>query len=113
NTGMRLVFAFNYGSRMEIAGAAQALGRLVASGELDPGQIDVDALTRYLYVPDMPDVDLVIRTSGEMRLSNFLLWQAAYAELVFPDVLWPDFSREQLEAAIVEYQRRTRRFGTA
>jgi undecaprenyl diphosphate synthase len=113
NTGMRLVFAFNYGSRMEIAGAARALGGLVADGQLDPEQIDVDMLARHLYVPEMPDVDLVIRTSGEMRLSNFLLWQAAYAEFVFPDVLWPDFSREHLEAAIVEYQRRTRRFGTA
>ena len=113
NTGMRLVFAFNYGSRMEIAGAARVLGRLVADGELDPEQIDAGALARYLYVPDMPDVDLVIRTSGEMRLSNFLLWQAAYAEFVFPDVLWPDFSRAHLEAAFIEYQRRTRRFGTA
>jgi len=113
NTGMRLVFAFNYGSRMEIARAARALGELVADGELDPEQIDVDTFTRHLYVPEMPDLDLVIRTSGEMRLSNFLLWQAAYAEFVFPDVLWPDFSREHLEAAIVEYQRRTRRFGTA
>ena len=113
NTGMRLVFAFNYGSRIEIAAAARSLGRLVADGGIDPEQIDVDTVARYLYVPEMPDVDLVIRTSGEMRLSNFLLWQAAYAEFVFPDVLWPDFSKEHLEAAIVEYQRRTRRFGTA
>jgi undecaprenyl diphosphate synthase len=113
NTGMRLVFAFNYGSRIEIAAAARSLGRLVADGGIDPEQIDVDTVARHLYVPEMPDVDLVIRTSGEMRLSNFLLWQAAYAEFVFPDVLWPDFSKEHLEAAIVEYQRRTRRFGTA
>lgn len=113
NEGMRLVFAFNYGSRTEIAGAARELARLVRDGNLEPEKVDTDALARHLYVPEMPDVDLVIRTSGEMRLSNFLLWQAAYAEFVFPDVLWPDFAREHLEAAIVEYQQRKRRFGTA
>jgi undecaprenyl diphosphate synthase len=113
NGGMRLVFAFNYGSRVEIADAARRLGRLVARGELDPERIDPEAVAAHLYVPEMPDVDLVIRTSGEVRLSNFLLWQAAYAEFVFPDVLWPDFSRDDLVEAIVEYQRRKRRFGKA
>jgi len=113
NEGMRLVFAFNYGSRTEIAAAARELALRVASGDLDPEKIDAEALARCLYVPEMPDVDLIIRTSGEMRLSNFLLWQAAYAEFVFPDVLWPDFAREHLEAAIIEYQQRKRRFGKA
>jgi undecaprenyl diphosphate synthase len=113
NTGMHLVFAFNYGGRVEIAEAARRLGRLVERGELDPERIDAGAVAGQLYVPEMPDVDLVIRTSGEVRLSNFLLWQAAYAEFVFPDVLWPDFSREHLVEAIAEYQRRRRRFGRA
>lgn len=113
NDGMRLVFAFNYGSRVEIADAARRLALLVRRGELDPERIDPSVFAGQLYVPEMPDVDLVIRTSGEMRLSNFLLWQAAYAEFVFPEVLWPDFSREDLVAAIAEYQRRKRRFGSA
>ncbi|HZJ47664.1 MAG TPA: polyprenyl diphosphate synthase [Acidimicrobiia bacterium] len=113
NQGMRLVFAFNYGGRVEITEAARRLGRLIRNGELDPEQIDAKAVAGQLYVPDMPDVDLVIRTSGEMRLSNFLLWQAAYAEFVFPEVLWPDFDREHLVRALAEYQRRKRRFGTA
>jgi len=113
NDGMRLVFAFNYGSRVEIAAAAQRLAILVQAGELDPKEIDQEAVAGQLYVPEMPDVDLVIRTSGEMRLSNFLLWQAAYAEFVFPEVLWPDFSRDHLVEAIAEYQRRKRRFGAA
>lgn len=113
NTGMHLVFAFNYGGRVEIAEAARRLGRLVERGELDPERIDAGAVAGQLYIPEMPDADLVIRTSGEVRLSNFLLWQAAYAEFVFPDVLWPDFSREHLVDAIAEYQRRKRRFGKA
>ncbi len=111
NDGMRLVFAFNYGSRVEIAAAAQRLAILVQAGELDPKQIDQEAVAGQLYVPEMPDVDLIIRTSGEMRLSNFLLWQAAYAEFVFPEVLWPDFTHQDLVDAIGEYQRRKRRFG--
>ncbi len=113
NDGMRVVFAFNYGGRVEITNAARRLGRLVADGELDPEQIDSEAVAGQLYVPEMPGVDLVIRTSGEVRLSNFLLWQAAYAEFVFPDVLWPDFTPEYLTRAIAEYQQRKRRFGTA
>lgn len=111
NTGMNLVFAFNYGGRVEIVDAARRLASRAAAGEIDPAAIDMDAFTSALYIPEMPDLDLVIRTSGEMRLSNFLLWQAAYAEFVFPDVLWPDFSRDDLVDALLEYQRRKRRFG--
>ena len=113
NTRMSLVFAFNYGSRIEIAAAARALAERVARGDLDPDKVTDDELGDALYVPDMPDVDLVIRTSGELRLSNFLLWQAAYAELVFVDTLWPDFRRQNLADCIAEYQHRIRRFGTA
>jgi undecaprenyl diphosphate synthase len=111
NTGMNLVFAFNYGSRVELTDAARRIARDVAAGTLDPESVSEQALNERFYVPEMPDVDLVIRTSGEMRLSNFLLWQAAYAEFVFPEVLWPDFCRDDLVAAIAEYQRRKRRFG--
>jgi undecaprenyl diphosphate synthase len=108
-----LVFAFNYGSRTEIAAAARRIALAVGRGELDPTTIDEATIARFLYVPVMPDPDLVIRTSGEQRLSNFLLWQAAYAELVFSDVLWPDFGREALADCLIEYQQRTRRFGRA
>jgi undecaprenyl diphosphate synthase len=113
NTGMRVVFAFNYGSRIEMANAARAIALAVAEHTLDPDLIDPETVSQHLYVPEMPDVDLIIRTSGEIRLSNFLLWQAAYAEFVFTDVLWPDFSQDHLVDAIAEYQRRKRRFGTA
>lgn len=108
NTDMSLVFAFNYGSRREIVEAAR---KLAVSGT--PAEIDEDAFRRALYVPDMPDVDLVIRSSGEHRLSNFLLWQSAYAELYFPGILWPDFDRHALVDAVVEFQARERRFGGA
>jgi len=107
NTDLNLVFAFNYGSRREIVEAAR---RLAGS---DPGSIDEAALQRAMYVPDMPDVDLIIRSSGEHRLSNFLLWQSAYAEFYFPGILWPDFDRHSLVDAVVEYQARDRRFGAA
>ncbi|HUG08950.1 MAG TPA: polyprenyl diphosphate synthase [Acidimicrobiia bacterium] len=106
NTTLHLVFAFNYGSRREIVEAAEKLAR---SGE----PIDEESFQRALYVPDMPDVDLIIRSSGEHRLSNFLLWQAAYAEFYFPGILWPDFDRHGLVDAVVEYQARERRFGAA
>lgn len=106
NRALSLVFAFNYGSRREIVEAAKTLAE---SG--DP--IDEESFRRALYVPDMPDVDLVIRSSGEHRLSNFLLWQAAYAEFYFPGILWPDFDRHALVDAVVEYQARERRFGAA
>jgi undecaprenyl diphosphate synthase len=111
NDRLTLVVAFNYGSRQEIAGAAQRLAREVAEGKRDPASIDADALGQYLDAPDIPDPDLIIRTSGEQRLSNFLMWQAAYSELVFVPIHWPDFDKAALESAIAEYARRERRFG--
>ena len=113
NTRLQLVFAFNYGSRREIVDAVRKLGSAVASGDLDPGSIDEETLSGALYIPEMPPVDLIIRSSGEHRLSNFLLWQAAYAEFYFPGILWPDFNQEALVDAVVEYQARDRRFGAA
>ena len=113
NTRLKLVFAFNYGSRREIVDAARGVAERVASGKLAVGDIDESMLASSTYVPDMPDVDLIIRSSGEHRLSNFLLWQAAYAELYFPGILWPDFDRHSLLDAVVEYQARERRFGGA
>ena len=112
NRRMTLTFAFNYGGRAELVDAAQALAADVAAGRLAPSHVNERALTRRLYAPDMPDPDLLVRTSGEYRISNFLLWQLAYAELVFTDVLWPDFRRQDLFDAIAEYQGRHRRFGT-
>lgn len=106
NTDLHLVFAFNYGSRREIVEAAK---KLASSGET----IDEETFARALYVPDMPGVDLIIRSSGEHRLSNFLLWQSAYAEFYFPGILWPDFDRHALVDAVAEYQARERRFGGA
>ena len=111
NTGMTLAIAVNYGSRMEIADAARALAQDVADGKLAPEQVDEDALAARLYSADMPDPDLLIRTSGEMRLSNFLLWQLAYSEFYVTDVLWPDFDRYELLRALLSYQGRDRRFG--
>jgi undecaprenyl diphosphate synthase len=112
NRRMTLTFAFNYGGRAELVDAAQALAADVAAGRLAPSHVNERALARRLYAPDMPDPDLLVRTSGEYRISNFLLWQLAYAELVFTDVLWPDFRRQDLFDAIAEYQGRHRRFGT-
>ena len=111
NTGMTLAIAFNYGSRQEIVGAVRSLARRVAAGEIDPEAIDIDAIDAELHTASMPEPDLVIRTSGEQRLSNFLLWQAAYSELVFSAVLWPDFDEAAFDAAIREYKTRERRFG--
>lgn len=113
NTAMHLVFAFNYGSRLELALAARRLAGEAISGRLDPEAITPTLLAQHFFVPEMPDADLIIRTSGEQRLSNFLLWQAAYAEFVFPEVLWPDFTPADLVECIAEYQRRKRRFGKA
>lgn len=113
NDVLRLVFAFNYGSQREIASAAREMARKASAGELDPETIDEETLADHLYIPDMPPVDLVIRSSGEHRLSNFLLWQSAYAEFYFPGILWPDFDRHALVDAVVEYQARERRFGGA
>jgi undecaprenyl diphosphate synthase len=111
NQALVLNFALNYGARAEIARAARRLAARAREGALAPEAIDEAALAGELYTADLPDPDLIIRTGGEQRLSNFLLWQAAYAELYFADVLWPDFGREHLVAAIAEFQRRQRRFG--
>jgi undecaprenyl diphosphate synthase len=111
NTGLMLVVAFNYGARQEIARAARRLAEDVAAGRLRPGAITADLLASRLDTSELPDPDLVIRTSGEQRLSNFLLWQAAYSELVFVPVYWPDFDRAALESALAEYHTRERRFG--
>ncbi len=111
NDGLMLVVAFNYGARQEIARAARRLALDVAAGRLSADVITPELLGRHLDAPDVPDPDVIIRTSGEQRLSNFLLWQAAYSELVFVPINWPDFDRAALESAIAEYRRRERRFG--
>jgi undecaprenyl diphosphate synthase len=111
NNGLILVVAFNYGSRQEIVRAARRIAERVAAGALAPADIGMETVGGFLDAPDLPDPDLIIRTSGEQRLSNFLLWQAAYSELVFVPTYWPDFDRAALEAAIREYQQRERRFG--
>jgi len=122
NTRMTLFIAFNYGGRREIldaaaglaaeAAAAAADGRAVAEGGPPPADITEDDLRRHLYAPEMQDPELLIRTSGELRISNFLLWQCAYSELVFSDKLWPDFSEADLDEALADYARRQRRFGS-
>jgi undecaprenyl diphosphate synthase len=111
NTGLTVIVAFNYGSRQEIARAARALAVEVRDGRLDPDAITAERIGAQLDTAALPDPDLIIRTSGEQRLSNFLLWQAAYSELVFVPIYWPDFDRAALDAAIDEYHRRERRFG--
>jgi undecaprenyl diphosphate synthase len=111
NDGLMLVVAFNYGARQEIARAARRLALEVLEGRLTADDITPELLSRHLDQPDLPDPDVIIRTSGEQRLSNFLLWQAAYSELVFVPIYWPDFDRAALESAIAEYRRRERRFG--
>lgn len=111
NDGLTLVVAFNYGARQEIASAARRLAIEVAEGRLSADEVTPERLGNYFYAPDIPDPDVIIRTSGEQRLSNFLLWQAAYSELVFVPINWPDFDRATLEGAIAEYRRRERRFG--
>jgi undecaprenyl diphosphate synthase len=113
NSVLTLTMCVNYGGRAEIVDAAAALGRDVAAGRVDPDRITERTFARYLDEPDMEDVDLFWRTSGELRTSNFLLWQSAYAELVFSDIAWPDVDRRALWAAVEEYARRTRRYGTA
>jgi undecaprenyl diphosphate synthase len=113
NTGLNLTVALSYGSRQELTAAARSLAREVAAGRIDPEAIDENMFESHLLTHGQPDPDLLIRTSGEQRVSNFLLWQTAYTELVFSDVLWPDFDREHLTAAIREYGRRERRYGAA
>jgi len=107
NTAMTLSMAFNYGGRAELVDAVRSIAR----AGIAPDKIDERTIRKHLYAPDMPDPELMIRTSGEYRISNFLLWELAYSELVFTDVLWPDFRRGDLYAAIDEFQRRDRRFG--
>jgi undecaprenyl diphosphate synthase len=111
NRGLTLVVAFNYGGRQEIARAAQRIAEEVARGRRAPEAVTAELIASYLDAPDLPDPDLVIRTSGEQRLSNFLLWQAAYSEFVFLPIYWPDFDGAALEHAIAEYRGRERRFG--
>jgi undecaprenyl diphosphate synthase len=111
NTGLNLTAALSYGGRQDITVATRTLARQAADGTLDPAAIDEDMIGRHLWTHDLPDPDLLIRTSNEQRISNFLLWQCAYTELVFVDVLWPEFGRAQLEHCIDEYNRRERRFG--
>jgi undecaprenyl diphosphate synthase len=113
NDLMTLYMCVNYGGRAEIADAAARLAADVRAGRLDPGKVNEKTLSRYMYYPDMPDVDLFLRPSGEQRTSNYLIWQSAYAEMVYQDVLWPDFDRRNLWAACVEYASRDRRFGGA
>ncbi len=111
NRGLLLRLALSYGSRAEIADAVRRLSCDVRDGLVDPASIDDETLRRYLYDPETPDPDLVIRTAGEMRLSNFLLWQASYSELYVTDACWPEFRKAQLEEALCEYARRVRKFG--
>ena len=111
NTGLTLIVAFNYGSRQEIVRAARRLAEDVATGRIAPDAIDADAFAARLDLAGVPDPDLIIRTSGEQRLSSFLLWQAAYAELVFLPVLWPDFDEATFDEALAEFARRERRYG--
>ena len=111
NTGMNLTFAFDYGGQEEIAAAARELARAAAEGRLDPETITPELFATRLFTSALPAPDLVIRTSGEHRLSNFLLWQSAYAELLFLDILWPDFDRAALEGALAQFEGRERRFG--
>ncbi|MCD4691080.1 isoprenyl transferase [bacterium] len=111
NDGLRLTLALSYGGRAELLDAVRAIAASVATGDVDPAAIDEATVRRFLYCPDLPDPDLLIRTSGEQRISNFLLWQIAYTELNITDVLWPDFRRRHLYEAIADYQGRDRRFG--
>jgi undecaprenyl diphosphate synthase len=111
NTGMTLSIAFNYGGRAEIVDAVRQIAQEVCAGELRASKIDERTIAEHLYSPDMPPPDLLIRTSGEERISNFLVWEAAYSELWFTPVFWPDFDREHLYEAIRDFQKRSRRFG--
>ena len=113
NRRLTLTMCVNYGGRAELADAVQRIAREVAAGRIDPSAVDERLLARHLYDPEMPDVDLFIRSSGEQRTSNFLPWQASYAELVFLDTLWPDFDRRHLWQAVEEFNARQRRFGRA
>ena len=108
---MQLIIAFNYGGRREIAHAAKVISVMTAKGDINPDEVDEKLISDHLYLPDVPDPDIIIRPSGELRLSNFLLWESAYSELWFSDVLWPDFSKEHLRMALEDYIHRDRRYG--
>ena len=111
NTRLNLVLALSYGSRAEIAAAARKIAEKASRGELHPDAVTEDLFNQHLDTAGMPEPDLLIRTSGEMRVSNFLLWQISYAELYVTETLWPDFSNRDMEAALLDYSRRKRRFG--
>jgi undecaprenyl diphosphate synthase len=111
NTGLTLVLSLSYGSRAEIVDAVRAIAREIKTGRLDVADIDEKVISQNLYTRSIPDPDLLIRTSGEMRVSNFLLWQISYAEIYVTETLWPDFRKTQLVAAIEDYSKRHRRFG--
>jgi undecaprenyl diphosphate synthase len=113
NTGLTLTMAVNYGGRQELVDAVNKIAEKVARGQLKPGSITEKTIAKELYVPDLPDVDLFLRSSGELRSSNFLIWQSSYAEYLFSPTLWPDFNREELWRAIAEFGGRQRRFGAA
>ncbi len=111
NTGLTLVLALNYGGRAEISDAAELMLRSVNSGTFKLSELNEETFSRFLYAPDLPDPDLIIRTSGELRISNFLLWQIAYAEFYFTEKCWPDFTKQELAKAVNEYNKRQRKFG--
>ncbi len=111
NQGETLIFALNYGGRAEIADAAKQIAKDAVNGKIRPDDIDEAFFSRYLYLPEVPDPDLLIRTSGELRLSNFLLWSLSYSEIYVTDILWPDFNIDELDKAINDFQQRNRRFG--
>ena len=111
NTGITLTFALRYSAREEIVNAIKNISKKVVNNEIEIEKIDENIINNHLYTFNLPDVDLMIRTSGEHRISNYLLWQMAYAELYFTDVLWPDFRKEHLFEALIDYQTRERRFG--
>lgn len=112
NTTVNLVLALSYGSRAEITGAARKIAEKIAAGELQPEAVTEETFSRHLDTAGMPDPDLLIRTSGEMRISNFLLWQISYTEIYVTDTLWPDFMEQDMEVALKDYARRSRRFGS-
>ncbi|MCP4646370.1 MAG: di-trans,poly-cis-decaprenylcistransferase, partial [bacterium] len=111
NTGLNLILALSYGGRAELCDAVAVLAKAVASSTILPEDITEDLISAHMYNPDVPDPELIIRTSGEQRLSNFLLWQSAYSEFVFSPVLWPDFHAKQFRESLKEYRSRNRRFG--
>ena len=111
NTSLSVNLAINYGGRAEIVDASRHIAQDIVAGKLEANDLDEEAFAHYLYQPEFSDVDLLIRTSGEMRISNFMLWQLSYSEIVVQDVLWPDFSQQDLCDAVLEFQSRTRRFG--